>query len=81
MNSEELAQWMTRYIAKGLKIQASSIRPDVVLSDYGVDSVFAVLLSGELADLTGLDIAPNILYEFPTVGQLSDHLAAQLTLS
>lgn len=45
-------------------------------SSYGLGSVAATTIAGELADHLGQTISPLALFEYPSVAALADHLAA-----
>jgi len=48
-----------------------------VFADYGVDSLAAVELSGDLEEWLGIEISPVIAWQFPTSASLARYLASQ----
>jgi len=43
----------------------------------GLDSANSVFLIVELEDRLGLELTPDLLFEYPTIGELARHLAAR----
>jgi 8-amino-7-oxononanoate synthase len=48
------------------------------LAEYGLDSVHAVGLSGDLEELLGIDIEPTLAWDFPTIREISHYLSQQM---
>lgn len=74
--TEAIVAWMTTYISKRLDIAQGAIPLDAPFTDYGIDSAFAVVMSGDIANWTGHDVPPNLLYEYPTINALAQHVAS-----
>src|SRR5262249_29631050 len=53
----------------------NSIDPRQPFASYGIDSVRAVVLSGELERRIGCRLSPTIAIEYPTVEMLARHIA------
>jgi acetyltransferase-like isoleucine patch superfamily enzyme/acyl carrier protein len=73
----EIRQWCTGFLAKELKVPASQIDPAVKFARLGIDSTSAVIFTIELADWLGLELAPDIMFDHPTIADLARHLAQQ----
>jgi acyl carrier protein len=43
----------------------------------GLDSANSVFLIVELEDWLGLELTPDLLFEYPTIGELARHLATR----
>lgn len=46
------------------------------LAEYGLDSVHAVGLSGDIEDWLGIAVEPTIAWDFPTIAEMSEYLAS-----
>jgi acyl transferase domain-containing protein/acyl-CoA synthetase (AMP-forming)/AMP-acid ligase II/acyl carrier protein len=68
--------WLGVQISRRLKIPAASIDPREAFSRYGLDSLAAVELSGELERWLGRHLPPTLLYDFPSIRLLAAHLTA-----
>jgi amino acid adenylation domain-containing protein len=72
---EEIRTWLRFRIANLLEIDPVEIHDDEPLANYGLGSVQAVTLSGDLEDWMGRSFAPTLAYEFPTIAAISSFLA------
>ncbi|MDZ8184141.1 MAG: acyl carrier protein [Nostoc sp. ChiSLP02] len=77
-SAEEVQNWILSYIANLLEVGTEDIDTTVPFSTYGLDSSVAVGLTGDLADWLGLDLDPTLLYDYPTIESLVEHLSSQL---
>jgi acyl carrier protein len=59
-------------------IGADQVRRDTPFADYGLDSLAAVELSGELEDWLGLELTPILAWNYPTPQRLAQHLAIEM---
>jgi acyl carrier protein len=71
-----LEAWLTEWIAREAKLDPATLHRDKQFSDFGVDSLMAATLSGELEKLLGRTLSPSIAWEYPTIGELAGYLAA-----
>jgi acyl carrier protein len=73
--TEEIQAWLIDAIADKLKVAPQSISTDVFFDEYGLDSLGAVSISGALGKWLHLDLPGTLLYEYPTIRELSAHLS------
>ncbi|WP_052498926.1 acyl carrier protein [Streptomyces vietnamensis] len=66
--------WLLDRVAAYLHRPADTIEPDVPLAEYGMDSVMAMSLCGDLEDERGLEVEPTLLWDHPTMDALRSHL-------
>ncbi|MGW4892739.1 acyl carrier protein [Kitasatospora sp. NPDC004240] len=71
----ELREWVTRRVASYLERPVEAIDAGVPLTDYGLDSVYAFVLCGDLEEHLGLTIDPTVVWDYPTIELLSAHVA------
>ncbi len=72
---DDLKNWLVRAVAEKLDLPPEQIQTDTPFDEYGLDSAAAVSLSGKLGELLNQDLPGTLLYEYPTINELSDHLA------
>ncbi|MFF3325073.1 acyl carrier protein [Streptomyces sp. NPDC002889] len=78
MSASDLEQWLTDRVAFHLQRLADEIDPTTPLADYGIDSVAAIGICGEIEERHRLPVSATIAYDFPTVRAISAHLAERL---
>ncbi|MFJ8791278.1 acyl carrier protein [Streptomyces sp. NPDC102462] len=76
--TESLTTWLAERIALYLKRQPADIDPDVPLAEYGLDSVAALSLCGDIEDDFDVVMEPTVAWDYPTVHALAGHLLAEL---
>jgi acyl carrier protein len=65
-STDELRDWLTARVAEYLDDPAE-IRPDVSLADYGMDSMYALMLCGDIEDHLDVTIDPTVAWDYPTI--------------
>ncbi|WP_030692727.1 acyl carrier protein [Streptomyces globisporus] len=70
-----LDDWLLDRVAAYLHRGAETIEPAVPLAEYGMDSVMAMSLCGDLEDELGIEVEPTLLWDHPTIDRLRSHLA------
>ncbi len=75
MNYEEIKSWLVSKLAEIRGIDGEEIDVQEPFADFGLNSIDAVSLSGDLEDLLGVTLPATLLWDFPTIEELSTHLA------
>lgn len=70
----ELRRWLTKNIAAKLGLEPDRIDPDERLALYGLDSLAATGTVGELAGLLKRELAPTLIWDYPTINELTQFL-------
>lgn len=82
MRTEEAIQgWLQKQLGELLGIAPEQIDIDRPFNEYGLSSVNAVSLSGELAEVIDYSLSPTIIYDYPTIALLARYLAKPETVS
>lgn len=69
-----LDDWLAAKIAGYLSISPDQVDRDRSLADYGLDSVHAMSLCGEIEDAYGFEVEPTLAWDYPTVNAMSEYL-------
>jgi|ERR1041385_4583228 acyl carrier protein len=70
-----IRSWIVAHIAAELGLDPQEIDVREPFAHYGMDSVVAVGMSGELEEWLGISLSPTLLWEYPTIASLASHLA------
>ncbi|HEX6270322.1 MAG TPA: amino acid adenylation domain-containing protein [Anaerolineales bacterium] len=76
MRAEAIKSWLITRIAALQGINPAGIDPGQPFTYYGLGSVQAVGLAGELETLLDRTLAPTLAWNYPTIELLASHLAA-----
>lgn len=76
-NQEEIAKWLANYLAHSLQTLPSHIDRNKAFASYGLDSAVAVSMTSDLSEWLGLELEAILLWEYPTIAEVSNYLATQ----
>lgn len=74
-SSREIQIWLISHIAEKLGIPTPAIDIHQPLAHYGLGSLAAVSLAGELEEWLEQPLSPTLIYEYPTIAALSQFLS------
>ncbi len=74
-----IARWLTTRVASYLDTEPGAVDPDLPLAEYGLDSVYALSLCGEIEDELRLTVEPTLAWDYPTVNAMAGYLHGELT--
>ena len=72
---ESLEQHITRFICTELHFDPEDIDPDINLGAFGVGSLAGTRLIGTLEEAFSLRLSPTLIFEYPSIAQLSHAIA------
>ncbi len=70
-----IRRWLSAKLRQELPA-AIEIDADKPLTDYGLSSVTTIGVTADLEDWLGLELDPVIFFDYPTLAELADYLAA-----
>ena len=76
MRSEDIQRWLAEQLGPRIGLDPDSIDRDRPLDEYGVSSLEAVSLTGEIEAHFGCRIEPTALWDHRTLGRLAAHVAS-----
>ncbi|MDR9404037.1 MAG: thioester reductase domain-containing protein [Halothece sp. Uz-M2-17] len=71
LEEKEFQQWLITEAAERLGINSVEIQLDRPLTEYGLNSVEAMVFSGDLQEKLGQSLPVTLLYDYPTINALS----------
>ncbi|HEX6718716.1 MAG TPA: acyl carrier protein [Pyrinomonadaceae bacterium] len=72
--AEAIQDWLILQLAESLKINSESVDVREPFASYGLNSVRAVTISGDLEILLQRKLSPTLLWEYPCIEQLTSYL-------
>lgn len=72
----QIRAWLADRVAYYLQESAAEIDHERPLIEYGLDSVYAVALCGEIANVWGPSLDPAVIWDQDTITKLAGHIAA-----
>ncbi|MCI0394341.1 MAG: acyl carrier protein [Chloroflexi bacterium] len=75
---EAIQEWLINRVSAWLVIDPEDIDIQEPFASYGLTSITAVSLTGDLEDWLGIELAPTLAYEYPTIAALASHLTGEL---
>ena len=78
LNTRQIQDWLVNHIAEVSNTSPQNIDIREPFSSYGLSSLDAVTLSGELEELLGRRLPPTLAYDYPNILTLSLFLAEDL---
>ena len=73
-----LKSWLVDWLADALAMDGRQIDPSQPFLSYGLDSVQAMSMVGDLEAKFGGRLPPTLAWDYPSVDAMADHLAERL---
>ena len=70
--------WLAEWLVVRAGVAPDDVELDKPFADYGLDSMTAVELSGEIEDWSGVELTPIVAWNHPTVAKMSSFIASEL---
>ncbi|APF89471.1 acyl carrier protein (plasmid) [Ralstonia solanacearum] len=75
LQADTVSEWLVAYLAGKLSIDPQKIDTQATFADHGVDSMIAIVMSGDLSSWAPCDLNPTALYEYPSIAALAQHVS------
>ncbi len=76
----EIRRWLSAKLRQELPA-VTEVDADKPLADYKLKSVAAIGMTGDLEDWLDLELDPVIFFDYPTLAELADYLAAEVAIA
>lgn len=77
--TDEIKAWLANWMAESFGVQVPAIADASRFSEFGMDSVRAVMLINALEEWLGLELPPTLTWDNPSIGEMANHLAGLLS--
>jgi acyl carrier protein len=78
LRREDIQAWLVAAVAKKLRTEPEKIDVKVRVTDYGLDSIEVVSLSGDLELFLEEKVSPTLVWDYPTIDLMARHLAGEV---
>lgn len=72
---DSLRSWLVAWLAEALGMDRRQIQPGRAFPNYGLDSLLAMLMVGDLEATFGRRLPPTLAWDYPSVDAMAAHLA------
>lgn len=69
-----IQKWLVERVAVYVDLPATEISTAVNLARYGLESVYALSLSGDAEEYLGVDVDPTLAWDHPTIDDMAQFL-------
>jgi acyl carrier protein len=73
-SQEAVETWLAQWLADELTVNIKDVQPDRSFLSYGMNSVQAMMLAGDLEDALGRRLSPTLAWEYRNVEALARHV-------
>lgn len=78
---EAIQVWLVNQLADVLSLDPTTVDVEQPLTRYGLDSIDAVTLVGDLEDWLDLELPSTLLWDYPTIAKASAYLVDEFEVS
>lgn len=78
---ETIQAWMVSRVAETLQVEPCTVDIRQPFTSYGLESIAAFTLTGDLAEWLACDLPATLLWEHPTIETLARHLVVERAVS
>lgn len=71
----EISAWLSTWLSRELEMPEAEIDVTRSLMDYGLSSIIATMLVGELEDRYGLQLPVTLAWDYPTIEEMAGYLS------
>ena len=80
-NQTAIANWLIQQLSDQLSLEKSSISTSEPLTRYGLDSIDAVTMVGDIEDILDVELPSTLFWDYPTIAKSSQFLAENYDVS
>ncbi len=80
-NQAVIQNWLIKQLAEQLSLDTATISITEPLTRYGLDSIDAVTMVGDIEDVLDVELPSTLFWDYPTIEKSSQFLAENYDLS
>jgi acyl transferase domain-containing protein/acyl-CoA synthetase (AMP-forming)/AMP-acid ligase II/acyl carrier protein/NAD(P)-dependent dehydrogenase (short-subunit alcohol dehydrogenase family) len=74
---DDIKQFLITRLSQLMQISSTSIDPNESFASYGMDSLKAVQISGDLEEFLHTELSATLVYDYPSVNSLAEYLSGR----
>jgi acyl carrier protein len=74
LSKSDISAWLSIWLSRELEMPSGEIEVERSLMDYGLSSIVATMLVGDLEDHLGLQLPVTLAWDYPTIKEMSSYL-------
>ena len=74
VSESEICSWCMTHVAKTIDNPAIAVTPEASFAEMGLDSASSAYFIVELEEWLGLELPPELVFDYPTITQLARYL-------
>jgi acyl carrier protein len=74
----QVSDWLVNKLSIVYKIPLNKIDVNKNLSEYGLDSLNAIAITGELEELFEIELPSTLFWNFTTITKVAEYISAQI---
>lgn len=75
----EICDWCAAYLKRIVTDPSTVVAPDATFAQMGLDSATSAYFIVELEEWLGVELEPELVFEYPTIADLARHIVARQT--
>ena len=76
VTESDIRDWCIDYLTRTIDNPGIAIGPEARFTELGLDSATSAYFIVELEEWLGAELAPELVFEYPTIAELARHIAA-----
>lgn len=77
LGAQELTDWLAKKVGIYLNVAPEMIDVDTPLADFGIDSAMSLSLCADLQAEHGFDVDATVVWDYPTINAIAEHLICE----
>lgn len=75
VTESDIQEWCIAYLTRTVDNPGIAIGPEARFTELGLDSATSAYFIVELEEWLGAELAPELVFEYPTIAELARHVA------
>ena len=73
----EIRDWCLAYVRRIVDDPGVAVGPDIGFAEMGLDSATSAYFIVELEEWVGVELEPELVFDYPTIADLARHIVAR----